>query len=403
MCRTILFISFLLLPAISTGSTILLLKDGGTINGELLNPDEINRKLYRIKTTEGLEISLDAKFVERIQSRERPAVIEYNVSAPLTENTLENHLYWTRWCNERQLPDHAKLHWQQILAIDPDNVNARLVLGYTRDPKDPTGWISLQDRRENRGFIEHKGRWKTEQQIEVETMHEKKTESEQYWRKTIQDICRRLPDGRAEAELLAIRDPAAINQLGEALRAEKVNPQKRVVLIRSLVQVSHVSAFQIVAAWSVSINEPSEDIRQLCIEELKKRTNDYPEARRTMVDIYRGCLRAEMPLAIVRMAAKTLGDIEGYEAIPELIEVLEVTVTESSQEQSQGYSFGPGGTGFSQGAKPVKRPVQVPNQEVLTALRRLTGVDFGYNQSAWRSWYRQTQRSPSINVNLRRI
>jgi len=407
MFRTVLLISFAWLLAVSPvrsafGSTVLILKDGGTLEGELLNPDEINRKLYRVKTTEGLEISLDAKVVDRIQNRERPALVEYNVAAPLTENSLENHIYWAKWCHDRQLPDQAKVHGQQILVFDSDNAYARSLLGFVKNPKDPTDWVFQQDKRENRGLIEHKGRWKTEYQIQIEKMLEEKEEVARNWQRTVRSLCQRLPNIQAETELLAIRDPAAIDALGETLRAE-ANPQKRKVLLRSLVQICHPTALHIVAAWSISINEPSEDIRLMCVEELRKRIGERPETRSIMINTYRSCLRTDMLPVIIRMAAKTLGEIEGYEAIPELIEVLAYTVVESYQDPQQPYTFGPGGTGFSQGGGQRKRQIPVQNQEVLTALRRLTGRDFGFNKDAWSEWYRQTQRSPAPAANLRRL
>ena len=402
MVRTLFIILFMVLPTVSFGSTVLLLKDGGTLEGELLNPDEINRKLYRVKAAEGFEISLDAALVEKIQNRERPALIEYNATAPLTPNTLENHLYWAKWCNEQQLSDQAKVHLRQIIEIDPDNAYARSLLGYVKDSKDTAGWVNLQEKSKNNGLIEHKGHWKTEYQIEVENLLENREKLNRYWLRTIRTLCQKLPNEQAEAELLQIRDPAAVHQLGEALRAE-VNPQKRIVLIRSLVQIGSPAAFQIVASWSVSINEPSEDIRLMCADELRKRLGERPEIRSIMVGIYRECLNPNMPPIIIRMAAKRLGDIEGYEAIPQLIDVLAFTVTESVQPQTPTYTTGGGKTGLSQGGKPQKVSIPVMNQEVLATLCKLTGMNFAYNQAAWQEWYRQTQRSPISNANLRRM
>ena len=96
MYRIFLFISFMFFPMTVSGTTILLLKEGGTLEGELLNPNELSRKSYQIKTAGGLEVNLDARLVERVQSRERQALVEYHAEAPFTENTLENHLAWAR-------------------------------------------------------------------------------------------------------------------------------------------------------------------------------------------------------------------------------------------------------------------------------------------------------------------
>ena len=389
---TILLIPFLLLPLPASGTTVLLLRDGGVLEGELLNPNEISRQTYQIKTAGGLAISLDARLVERVQSRERPALIEYQAEAPFTENTIENHLGWARWCNENQLLDQARLHWRQILELDPNHTEARNILGYERTPN---GWVSRQGRMEDRGFIQDRGRWRTPQQIEVENLLETHRNAETQWQRTIRDLVRRLPG--SEAELLAIRDPAAIAPLRNALVNEG-NPHVRIVLLRSLVRIPHINAVRFVVGWSMRSDEPSEEIRQMCVEELLRLSNENSEIRQIMIDSYRAILHPGTPPAIINMAARILGDIGAHEAVPELIEILVVTRTETIQEQAPTPAFGSGGTSFGQGARTINRQVQIPNQAALTALTKLTGMNFQFNQEAWREWHRRTLRSPVFNL-----
>ena len=397
MFRTILTILFLLVSETASGSTVLLLKDGGTLEGELLNPDEISRKSYRIKTAGKLEISLDARLVERVQNRERPALIEYYAKAPFTENTIDNHLFWARWCSENQFPDLSRLHWRQILEIDPDHAVARQILGYTRDQN---GWVSDQEKRENRGLVQYRGRWRTPHEIEVETMLESRRNAEIQWRNTIRDLTRRLPNNQAETQLLAIRDPAAFVPIRDALLnalSNERNPNIRRVLLRSLVRIPHAGAVQFVVGWSIRDEEPYDDIRLMCVEEVLRLSHDNPELRQIMMETYRSALRTGIE-PIVNMAARILKDIGGYEAVPELIDALVMMRTETFQEQQPAYSFGPGGTGLSQGARTIKNQRRIPNQAVLAALTELTGRNFLFDQAAWQEWYRQSQRSPSVNL-----
>ena len=388
-------ISFMWLPILSA-TTVLLLKDGGTLEGELLNPDEVNRKWYKVQTAEGLEISLDARLVERVQSRERTALMEYNRDAPLTENTLETHLLWAKWCHERQLFDQSKLHWQQVLEFEPDHGDARRILGYTETPG---GWESLSKTHESRGLILDRGRWRTKYEIEVANFLERQTQTEQQWRRTVSELCRRLPMPQAEAELLAIRDPAAIVPIAELLQRGSLYPHARLVLLRTLMQIPDVKALRIAVEWTTRPEVP-EEIRKTCIEELVRRAGTQPEIRAIMTAVYRGALLSkEIDEGTVRLTAEALANIGGREAVPELIEVLYLTVTQTIMpEQQQGYSFGGGSTGFSAGGRPIRNTVQVPNQPALTALRQLTGVDFGFDQAAWRNWYREAYRSPVMNL-----
>ena len=397
MFRTIfllLVIAFAFMPRLSA-ATVLLLKEGGTLEGELLNPNEINRKSYKVRTAEGIEISLDARHVERVQQREREALIEYKREAPLTENTLETHLYWARWCHEQQLQEQARLHWQQILELDPDHGDARRILGYTETA---SGWVSLRDTNESRGFILERGHWKTRYEIEVANLLEHQTQTKQQWQRTIRVLLRRLP--QTEAELLAIRDPAAIEPIAEILqdRRNPQNPHARLILLRTLMQIPDVRALRVAVEWTTRPEE-SEEVRKLCIEELQRRASEQPEIRAIMTAVYRGALLSkDVDGGTIRLTAEALGNIGGHEAIPELIEILMVSVTQTIMPEQQGYSFGGGSTGFSAGAKPITHTFRVENQSVLTALRKLTGVDFGFNQSAWRNWYRESHRSPPMNL-----
>ena len=396
MFRTILTVTVLLLPMASASeTTTLLLKDGGTLEGELLNPDEINRKVFRIKTPEGLEIALDAKSVERVQPHERDALIAYNRDAPLTRSTVENHLYWAKWCHEHQLPGQAQVHWQQILELDPDHVEARKVLGYSRTQ---SGWVSPRDTLERRGFIQDRqGRWKTPQQIEVEAILTHQNEEAQHWQRTVRELYRRLPNPQTEAELLSIRHPAAFLPIRKIL-IEETNPERRKMLLRLLAQFSDVHSLQFVAGWAIRPDEPYDDIKKMCVEELQKRIKEQPEIRSIVMNVYRSSLKPRADQEVIHLAAQVIGDLGGYEAVPELIEVLVVTKTETFQPPVPTYGFGSGGTGFSQPGGPQTRQIPVTHQPVLSALRRLTEVNFDFNQGAWREWYRQSQRSPSLNL-----
>ena len=399
-------VSILFSISSASGASTLLLRDGGVVKGELLNPGEINRRTYRVKTVEGLEITLDARLVEGIQVRERDALIEYNRDAPLTSNTVENHLYWARWCAERQLSEQARLHWRQILELDPEHVDARQILGYTRTTSGD--WECILGRQQRRGLVQYRGGLRTAQEIEVMNFLERQAQARQDWASTVRGLIRRLPNPQAEAELLAIRDPAAVVPIGNILedRRNPPNPHTRMVLLRTLAQIQDVAAIQAVAAWSVRIEE-TEEIRRRCIEELQRRINEQPEVRQIVVAVYRDILRRaaarnpvdQLAVGLMTIIAEALGIIGGHEAVPDLIEVLVVRVTEVHREEAQGHAFGPGAPGGMQIGQ-VRRvnTFQLPNQTVLSTLRRLTGVNFEFNQDAWRNWYRQHYRSPTQNL-----
>ena len=383
----------------TSATTVLLLKNGGSLRGELLNPDEINRKTHRVKTAEGIEITLDAKLVERIQPRERDALIEYNRDAPLTEKTVENHVAWARWCTERQLFEQSKVHWQQVLELDPDHVDARRVLGYIQTQD---GWESHRDRLEGRGLIEDRGRWKTPYEIRVSSMLGNREQAEQQWERKIRELLGRLP--HTQGELLSIRDPFAVIPIRNVLADRRFSnqPHIRVLLLQVLMQINDPDwlALQLVVGWTIRPEE-NEEIRRLCLEEVQKRINAQPEIRGIVIAVYRSALKTK-DNQVVYLAAEilgNLGNVGGREAVPELIDALETTVTDVHRTQAQGPSFGPSGSGGLQwGTSTVRNQRLVGNQAVLAALVKLTGENYGFNQEAWRAWHRQPYRSPPLNL-----
>jgi hypothetical protein len=70
---------------------------------------------------------------------------------------------------------------------------------------------------------------------------------------------------------------------------------------------------------------------------------------------------------------------------------------------SVGFGSGPGGSpgGLSLGGGGPRTVNKVHNnQSVVDALEAITGMNFGFNQAAWRNWY-EAQRV-RVDVNVRR-
>ena len=106
---------------------------------------------------------------------------------------------------------------------------------------------------------------------------------------------------------------------------------------------------------------------------------------------------------IVNRAAEALGLIGDRDAIGPLIGALVTKhkVMEGSGPADQHtYVFTPtGGTAMnmgSSGAKLVTREVE--NAAVLAALSKLAGVNFGFDQAAWRDWLSSEAKAHPVDV-----
>jgi hypothetical protein len=388
--------AFLMAAGEQLRADVYLLKAGGRIEGELLNPDDVPRKLYKIRTGDGLEIDIEAKYIERSRKGEREALREYNSFAPFEEDTIDNHLKLADWCSKHQLPELSKLHWKQILQHDPDHKDARNVLGYIRS--DGT-WMKRQELLESRGLINVGGSWKTQQQIDTEKFLEKRKRTEADWTKKIDAYRNVLPNNaKARNEILTMTDPLATTALWNALQKER-NEDTRILLIKALSNIATSVALHNIARLSMNAQEVLE-VRKVCFEELSK----HPEAKQAIVGFYAAFLNPQMcDAATINAAAHALGEIGGRSALPQLIDVLITVHSDIKTVDAPSPTFGdqPGGgqgMGLGWGTRKVKEVKESRNQEVLTALIKLTGVNFQYEKNAWRVWLIESRKTSSFNA-----
>ena len=393
MPRFSLFFLTFALVASSLFADVFVLKDAGTLDGELLNPDEVPRKTYNVRTIDGVEMSLDAKQVERVRKGEKESVTEYDAFAPFLENTVENHLEIAEWCRQHQLPDLRKRHLYRVLDLDPDNKTVRQLLGHIK--LQDGSWTTREEVLIGKGMIQVGNSWKTQQQKDLEEHFEKRGKLEKEWIRRV-DVLRSNVRSNAgsRVELASIDDPLAAGALTRALPNES-SPEIRILLIQALGNVGTSAALHEVARWS--IGEPNDEVRRTCYDVLKK----HPAALPAIVGFYSRHLRAENGPLVINRAAFAIGQLGGHSAIPQLIDVLVTTHTETKVVQAQGPSMNSGmnsSSGLDWGSRTVKIDRNISNQEVRHALMLLTGEDFLFNKDAWKTWLIQSRRTPTFDA-----
>jgi hypothetical protein len=384
-----LFSLFLL--TVPAEPAVLVLSGGGEIEGELLNPSETEPAYYNVKTADGLVLRIKSDAVVKVQNAAEDTQSEYrrqyDAEAPFSENTVEKHLYWAEWCSARRLPDQANLHWQRVLELAPEQISARNALGYV---KTENGWENQRERMESRGFIKSDGRWKTRQQIETESALENQKKARLQWEKKIAGLTGKLPNESAEKELLSIDDPAAAAPLIGIIRREK-NSRKRLPLFHVLIRLEEAMVIPLL------LEEPSDDVRESGMDLLNRQFKTNPDWKRLVQNICSGYLRRGEH---INPAAKMLADWDCYEAVPELIGAL-ITVEKIVRKVESPTTMGNGGMNFSPGVQTISEMKKTENTAVLSALQKLTGQNFQFDQTAWQNWNRRKQ--VILPFNLRRI
>ena len=125
------------------------------------------------------------------------------------------------WCRDHNLLAQRKTHLERVLQLDPEQPDARRLLGY-RKVKDQ--WMTHEEEMADQGKVKRivngYSVWITQQEAELLDSREKQLKAEAEWRQEDQPLADSLDGNRAEQgkkNLLAIDDPMAIVGLTERL------------------------------------------------------------------------------------------------------------------------------------------------------------------------------------------
>jgi hypothetical protein len=373
------------------------LRGGGKVQGEWLNPNEANAKVYRVRIPGGV-VALEKSQIYEV-TPQRPEAMEYQSLAPTFRDTIADQWKIAEWCRERGLRAKREIHLRRILELDPDHVKARLALGYMQIRG---RWVTQRERLEGQGFEFYQGRWRSAQEIELVDQRQQREQAEDEWMKKLA----RLREGlRGEAvnkaylQIAAIRDPHAIPALQQQLAREPYRPV-RLLYVETLAAIPSPKVATILV--SLSVNDNDEEVRFAALERLLRLQPPGVTAA------YTAYLRGNGNLQVNR-AAVALGQLGDREAIGPLIEALvtvhqqKVRVGGPSDAVSTTFSkdsAGGSGSMFSRGGRTEVVNVPMQNQDVLAALTRLAGgPSFGFDQQAWRNWHNlERSRLETISV-----
>lgn len=392
-----------LLYAAPARAEIFVLANGGRVAGQLLNPDESPRVKYVIKTTAGIELSLDRAQVQKVL-QPPSAETEFEKIRPTYPDTPQGQWQLAQWCQSNKLSVQRKEVLQHILQLDPDHAEARRILGYMRVEGT---WVTQDELMKSRGYVLYQGHWKSPQEVEVAEAKRKTDIAE---KDMIHEIHRyhgwigTPRDSEGRDKLRAIKDPVAVKGIKLALDRER-REDVRGMFVDILAQINSPEARG--ALVDISLDDPNDEIRQTAVDYLSKQpTID-------VVRHYVGQLRVDNKRRDdnkrINRAAYCLGKLGDRSAIRPLIEVLVTThrflISAGSAPGSMTTTFGTGGSsgmggGLTMNQAPKYGLQALNNSDVLGALVALTGVNYDYDVNAWRTWY--ASQKPKEAVDARR-
>ncbi len=380
-----------MLGALPARGETFLLRSGGRIEAQQLNPGRAPTDPYLLKTDLGLKLSLAPAQVSRVVVRS-DVQKQYDAEVLAAPNTADGHWQLAEWCKEAGLATERKAHLQKVLDLDPDHEQARTALGFGR-VRDR--WMTMDDVMLDLGYVRAGGVWKTPQQLELEVAARENELATKKLRRDILMWIDQLDGSRREtaiSNLRSLRDPRAGPTLVELLNDTKRPREVRILALDMLARLPPGLGAK--AVLKLAMDETDEDIRDRCLDEVVRMKDSG------VASLFIGLLKSKDNKRINR-AATCLARIEDPDATLALIDAL-VTTHEYMIMPSNGggLSFNSAG-GFSAGGKPQRFKKEHENVAVLSALTTLhAGTNFQHDEAAWRKWY--IEEFTTTKVDLRR-
>jgi HEAT repeat protein len=386
---------------------VLVLKSGGRVEGQLLNPERATVDAYHVRLPAGLEVSLAAEQVHRVIAQS-DVQKQYDQLLPKMPNTADGHWQIAEWCKEAGLTANRKSHLERVLKLEPDHEGARTALGYSRYG---SRWMTQEEYLRSQGYVRATGGWKLRQEVELDSLGRQRELGEKDWRRKLKIWFDQLDSPRRSSDALtniqSIRDPLAAAALTEALANPKAPRQVRLLCLDVLNKLpAGVAEMTLI---QLATGEPDANLRDRCLDELKR-----AGSRNAIVKFSRDLKSKDN--RIVNRGAICLQRMGDPETTRDLIEALvtehKFIVQQGGSPGSMGASFGGGGGGsggggdggmggLSMGGKPKMIKADLKNEMVLSALTAINpGINYGFDEDAWRRWYVSTHTT--VEVNLRR-
>jgi hypothetical protein len=374
---------------------VFVLENGGRVEGELLNRDEVPRRTYTVRVGAGGKVTLDAAEVREV-IHVRPERAEYDRIRASYPDTIAGQWALAEWCRQQSLLDQRDVHLERVIELDPDHVKARRALGYSQVGGQ---WMRQDELMAKRGYVRYKGRWRTQQEIDLLEQRRETELAQKAWFQKLKRWRDWLTTDKALAarkNIAAIDDPDAVAALAAGLEDDPSVPV-RLMFAETLGQIGTPAA--VTALATAAIEDPVEEVRLTCLDQLE----ETKSPRAVAYFVYK--LRSK-DNRVVNLAGLALGRMEEPSAVGPLIDAL---VTKHKFKIVRGNpgsisttfpTGGTGGGGLAMGGGPKIITRQLANQSVLDALVELTGTNFDFDERAWKAWY-ATQRRP-VEIDARR-
>lgn len=159
-----------LLSASVLSADVVTLQNGATLEGIV----QREGKRVRVELEFG-SITVEDREVSKIESRRSALELYRERAAALPEGDAAARLRLAVWCRQQGLDASAREQYEGIIALDPDNAEARGRLGYRRQDG---VWMTEDEYWKARGYVWRNGAWLSPAEFAAEREEARRAEEE---------------------------------------------------------------------------------------------------------------------------------------------------------------------------------------------------------------------------------
>ncbi len=390
--------AFFLCLAVAASADEVELFDGTLIEGKVTDLGD------SIKITRtGASITYPKSAVKRVTYRKTREELYEEKAGTLKEDDLAGRLDLAKWCVAQKLRTEAQREFMRVIAIDPDHAEARAALGYAKYKEQ---WMTEDEIKQAQGLVKHKGKWMTPEERDLDLALESQKEIDRKLALEVKKWLDKLSSSKAEVraeareKLGAIADEyksktflAALSSSSDRIRAfvaeelgrmaEKaaakplarraiwdVREEIRASALKSLIAINHPDT----AIYLTPYLEEESTHARIRVEEALSFFKDF---------------RAVPPLLqILASAIDTLRFIEQYEG--QMAQIIRRTMLlKNGQKIVLPANLKIAPEMFAPESKALLRSEK---ESCLSALRAITGQDFGDEIGKWTEWLKKNKK-----------
>lgn len=375
------------------------LRSGSEIEVRVIDETESdNRKFVVFETPSGSIVKLNRKLISTVLTADQEHQ-RYRQLRDRMPQTVAANWEIIDWCKSQsrgrtKFKDEIQYHLENIIAIEPNQRKARQLLGY----EDFNGQWSLKELRYRKyGYIKEDSNWIPELALQIERNVSKQEAAqgslrEQFSKWNLEIRRGRLTVPELERMLFEIVTPQSAKFVFDEGGKEKDQP----VVLRKMFVEAFGQSPSLAAAGALvyfGVTDVDLEVRERALTLLLQPEFNQNFAMRRMVEYLNSKTQVFSERAAI--AIRELSQVPGADPrsilmplIDSLVAVREVPIPGALGAGRLNTSFSSnGGLGFSTGGGPQTTKKQVTNEASLSALKRITGKNFGYDESLWENYF----------------